>query len=38
MKGKRSVLINFSYQTDSGVLNTSIYSAVFSASPYYNYL
>ena len=38
MKGKRSAFIYFSYQTDSGVPNTSIYSAVSLASPYYNYL
>ena len=38
MKGKRPVLIYFCYQTDSGVPNTSIYSSVFLASPYYNYL
>ena len=38
MKGKRLVLIYFCYQTDSGVPNISIYSAVFLASPYYNYL
>ena len=38
VKGKRSVLIYFCYQTDSGVPNTSIYSAVFLASSYYNYL
>ena len=31
-------LIYFWYQTDSGVPNTSIYSAVSLASPYYNYL
>jgi hypothetical protein len=30
--------IYFWYQTDSGVPNTSIYSAVSLASPYYNYL
>jgi hypothetical protein len=30
--------IYFRYQTDSGVSNTSIYSAVSLASPYYNYL
>jgi hypothetical protein len=30
--------IFFWYQTDSGVPNTSIYSAVSLASPYYNYL
>ena len=30
--------IYFGYQTDSGVRNTSIYSAVSLASPYYNYL
>ena len=30
--------ICFWYQTDSGVPNTSIYSAVSLASPYYNYL
>ena len=30
--------IYFWYQTDSGVPNTSIYSAVCLASPYYNYL
>ena len=38
MKGKRPVLIYFCYQTDSEVANTSIYSADFLASPYYNYL
>jgi hypothetical protein len=38
MKGTRPVLIYFCYQTDSEVPNTSIYSAVFLASPYYNYL
>jgi hypothetical protein len=38
MKGKRSAFIYFWYQTDSGVLNTSIYSAVSMVSPYYNYL
>jgi len=38
MEGKRSVLICLCYQTDSGVPNTSIYSSVFLASPYYNYL
>jgi hypothetical protein len=38
MKGKRPVLIYFCYQTDSEVPNTSIYSAIFLASPYYNYL
>jgi hypothetical protein len=32
------VCIYFWYQTDSGVPNTSIYSAVSLASPYYNYL
>ena len=32
------VYIYFWYQTDSGVPNTSIYSAVSLASPYYNYL
>jgi hypothetical protein len=30
--------IYFWYQTDSGIPNTSIYSAVSLASPYYNYL
>ena len=30
--------IYFWYQTDSGVPNTSIYSAVSLVSPYYNYL
>jgi hypothetical protein len=30
--------IYFWYKTDSGVPNTSIYSAVSLASPYYNYL
>jgi hypothetical protein len=30
--------IYFWYQTDSGVPNTSIYSAVSLASPYYNYM
>ena len=30
--------IYFWYQTDSGVANTSIYSAVSLVSPYYNYL
>ena len=30
--------IYFWYQTDSGVPNTGIYSAVSLASPYYNYL
>jgi hypothetical protein len=35
---KRSVLIYFCYLTDSGVPNTSIYSAVFLEFPYYNYL
>ena len=29
---------NFWYQTDSGVPNNSIYSAVSLASSYYNYL
>jgi hypothetical protein len=38
MKGKLPVLIYFCYQTDSEVTNTNIYSAVFLASPYYNYL
>ena len=38
MNGNRPVLIYFCYQTDSGVPNASIYSAVFLASPYYNYL
>ena len=38
MKGKQPVLIYFCYQTDSEVPNTSIYSAVYLASPYYNYL
>ena len=38
MKGKRPVLIYFCYQPDSEVSNTGIYSAVFLASPYYNYL
>jgi hypothetical protein len=38
MKGKRSVLIYFFYQIDNGVPNPSIYSAVFLASPCYNYL
>ena len=38
VKGKGSVLIYFCYQTDSGVPNTSIYSAVFLVYPYYNYL
>ena len=38
MKGKRPVLIYFCYQRDSVVPNTSIYSAIFLASPYYNYL
>jgi hypothetical protein len=38
MKGKRFVLIYFSDQIDSGVLNPSIYSAVFLATPYYNNL
>ena len=37
MKGKRSILIYFCNQADSGVPNTSIYSAVFLESPYYNY-
>ena len=36
---KTLVLKYFCYQTDSDqVLNTSIFSAVFLASPYYNYL
>jgi len=38
MKGKRSVVIYLCYQTDSGVTNPSIHSAVFLASPYYNYV
>ena len=38
LKGKRHVLIYFCYQTDIGLSNTSIYSAVFLASLYYNYL
>jgi len=38
MKGKRPVLIYFCYETYSWVPNTSIYSTVFLASPYYNYL
>ena len=38
MKGKLPVLIYFCYQTDSEVTSTNIYSAVFLASPYYNYL
>ena len=38
MKGKRHVLIYFCYQTDSEVANASIYSPIFLASPYYNYL
>ena len=38
VKRKRPVLIYFCYQTDSEVPNTSIYSAIFLASPYYNYL
>ena len=33
-----SFCIYFWYQTDRGVRNTSIYSAVSLASPYYNYL
>ena len=33
---KNDVLIYFCYQTDSGVPNTSIYPAIFLASPYYN--
>jgi hypothetical protein len=33
-----SLCIYFWYQTDSGVPNSSIYSAVSSASPYCNYL
>ena len=37
MTGKRPVLIYFCYQTDSEVLDNSIYSVVFLASPYYNY-
>jgi hypothetical protein len=35
VKGKRSVLLYFCYQADSGVPNTSIYSAVFLVYPYY---
>ena len=35
---KMICLIYFCYQADSGVPNTSNYSAVFLASPYYNYL
>ena len=38
MKGKQSVLIYFCCQIDSRVPNTSIYYAIFLASPYYNYL
>ena len=38
MKGKRPVFIYFCYQTDSEVANASIYSPIFLASPYYNYL
>jgi hypothetical protein len=38
VKGKRSVLIDFCYQTESEVPNNSIYSVVFLVSPYYNYL
>jgi len=38
VKGKRPVLVYFCYQIDSGIPNTSIYSVVFLASPYYNYL
>ena len=34
----RPLYIHFWYQTDSGVPDTSIYSAVSLASPYYNYL
>jgi hypothetical protein len=33
-----SAFIYFWYQTDSGVPNTSVYSAVSLSSPYYNYL
>jgi hypothetical protein len=35
---KRYAFIYFWYQTDSGVPNTSIFSAVSLVSPYYNYL
>ena len=38
MKGKQSVLIYFCCQIDSRVSNTSIYYAIFLASPYYNFL
>jgi hypothetical protein len=35
---RNNAFIYFWYQTDSGVPNTSIYSAVSLMSPYYNYL